>query len=221
MIEFLWTRPPAEVETIATLLLAHGAGAPMDSGFMERFAGHAARRGLAVARFEFGYMASRRVGGAKRPPPRADRLVGEYQNAVQAVLSTTETPLIIGGKSMGGRVAAMFAGAGSLPKRVAGVVCLGYPFHPTGKAEPQHWRMTPLAESRRPILIAQGVRDPFGSQTEIAVTSLPGRVTLTWLEDGNHDLAPRGASPATWDGNLAHAAEAVASFAQATIGATA
>jgi len=211
MTDFLWTRP--EADPTATLVLAHGAGAPMDSGFMERFAGHAARAGLAVARFEFAYMAARRAGGPKRPPPKADTLVGEFQRAVQEVLAETPGPVLIGGKSMGGRVAAMLAGSLSLPRRVAAVVCLGYPFHPQGKSDPEAWRLAPLAGCNRPVLVAQGTRDGFGTQDELADVTLPAHVTLQWLEDGNHDLAPRGASPATWDGNLAAAAAATAELA--------
>ncbi len=212
MTELLWTRPEGDMPAVATLLLAHGAGAAMDSGFMNRFAGHAAAAGLAVARFEFAYMAGRRNGGPKKPPPKAELLVSEYQAALQAVLAETSGPVLIGGKSMGGRVAAILTAGGSLPKRVAGVVCLGYPFHPQGK--PDDWRMAPLEGARRPVLIAQGDRDGFGSAAELADKTLPDHVRIDWLEDGNHDLAPRGASPATWDGNLARAASMAAEFAR-------
>ncbi|MCA1297910.1 alpha/beta family hydrolase [Stappia indica] len=214
MTDLLWTHP--KDPAIATLLLAHGAGAAMDSGFMTRFADCAAAEGLAVARFEFAYMAARRNGGPKRPPPRADKLVGEYQKVAQEVLDSSDTPLLIGGKSMGGRVAAMLAGGGSLPRRIAGVVCLGYPFHTKGSGQnkEQVWRLEPLRESHRPIFIAQGERDPFGSAAELDGIDLPDHVRLEWLPDGNHDLAPRGASPATWSGNLTAAAAGAARFAR-------
>ncbi|NBN78827.1 alpha/beta hydrolase [Microvirga tunisiensis] len=210
MTDILWTRP-ADV-THATLLLAHGAGAAMDSSFMTRLAAALADSGVAVARFEFPYMAARRTGGKKTPPPKADLLVGAFQTAVQQVSAEAEGTFLIGGKSMGGRVAAMLAGSASLPGRVKGVVCVGYPFHPTGKADV--WRLEPLEQSRRPVLITQGERDPFGSQAELAAVSLPEHVSLTYLEDGNHDLGPRGQSPATWDGNIRAAAAAVAAFAR-------
>ena len=89
-----------------TILLAHGAGAPMDSASMTAFAGILAGSGFRVARFEFSYMASRRTEGGRKPPPRADKLVPEYIAAVDA-LETGQ--IIIGGKSMGGRVASMVA----------------------------------------------------------------------------------------------------------------
>lgn len=213
MTDFLWTRPQSA--PVSTLLLAHGAGAAMDSSFMNRFCEAAAREGLQTARFEFAYMAARRTGGKKAPPPRADKLVPEYQRAVQALLATVEGPILIGGKSMGGRVAAMLCGSSSCPKRVGGLICLGYPFHPTGK--PDQWRLEPLQENRRPALVLQGERDPFGSKMEIEEVPLPDLIGIEWLEDGNHDFGPRGKSPATWDGNIELAARKTAEFARRII----
>jgi len=210
MSDFLWTRP--DTDPIATLLMAHGAGAAMDSTFMDKLATALAAEGVAVARFEFAYMAGRRTGGSKRPPPRADKLIGEFQTALQVLLKETEGPLLMGGKSMGGRVAAMLGGGGSLPGRVKGICCYGYPFHPTGRPEAD-WRLAPLEEAKRPVLILQGDRDPFGSKAELDEMSLPEHVTLTYLEDGNHDFGPRGKSPATLDGNIGLAAKATAKFA--------
>ncbi|MEW4457632.1 alpha/beta family hydrolase [Roseibium algicola] len=209
MTDFLWTRP--ETPPVATLLLAHGAGAAMDSAFMNKLAAALASQGIAAARFEFAYMAGRRTGGPKKPPPRADKLIAEFQTALQSVLSQSDGPLLIGGKSMGGRVAAMLAGGGSLPGRAKGVACFGYPFHPTGKADAE-WRLQPLQDAKRPVLVLQGDRDPFGSKAELDEVTLPAHVSLTYLEDGNHDFGPRGKSPATLDGNIKLAAEAVRAF---------
>lgn len=209
MTDFLWNRP--ETPPVATLLLAHGAGAAMDSTFMNKLAAALASQGIAAARFEFAYMAGRRTGGPKKPPPRADKLIAEFQTALQSVLSQSDGPLLIGGKSMGGRVAAMLAGGGSLPGRAKGVACFGYPFHPTGKADAE-WRLQPLQDAKRPVLVLQGDRDPFGSKAELDEVTLPAHVSLTYLEDGNHDFGPRGKSPATLDGNIKLAAEAVRAF---------
>ncbi len=209
MTDFLWTRP--ETPPVATLLLAHGAGAAMDSAFMNKLAAALSSQGIAAARFEFAYMADRRTGGPKKPPPRADKLIAEFQTALQSVLSQSDGPLLIGGKSMGGRVAAMLAGGGSLPGRAKGVACFGYPFHPTGKADAE-WRLQPLQDAKRPVLVLQGNRDPFGSKAELDEVTLPTHVSLTYLEDGNHDFGPRGKSPATLDGNIKLAAEAVRAF---------
>lgn len=210
MTDFLWTRP--ETAPIATLLLAHGSGAAMDSPFMNKFAAVAAAEGIAVARFEFPYMAERRKTGKKRPPPRADKLIEAYGAAIAEIAGSCDGVLLIGGKSLGGRVAAMCAGDPALDRRVGGVVCLGYPFHPTGK--PEDLRLAPLREAACPVLIAQGDRDPFGDKAEIAGYDIPDSVEILFLEDGSHDLAPRGRSPATWDGNLRISAQAVRAFAE-------
>ena len=91
----------------ATILFAHGAGAPMDSPAMTAIAEALAGQGLSVVRFEFSYMAARRTEGTRKPPPRAEKLNSEYLAAIEAL--QVDGPLIIGGKSMGGRVATMIA----------------------------------------------------------------------------------------------------------------
>ena len=115
-----------------TILLAHGAGAPMDSTSMSATARALATAGCRVARFEFGYMAARRTGEGRKPPPKAETLIPEYAAAVDD-LGPTDGPLIIGGKSMGGRVASMVADPLFAGRRIAGLLCLGYPFHPPGR----------------------------------------------------------------------------------------
>ena len=171
----------------ATLLLAHGAGAPMDSASMNAIAKVLAKAELRVVRFEFGYMASRRTSAGRKPPPRADKLMPEYIAAIDAL--DVKGPLIIGGKSMGGRVASMIADALYAKRRIAGLLCLGYPFHPVGK--PEQLRTAHLNEMKTPVLIAQGTRDPFGTREEVATYTLSKRIELLWLEDGDHDLKPR------------------------------
>lgn len=171
-----------------TILLAHGAGAPMDSASMSATAKALAAQGSRVARFEFGYMASRRTEAGRKPPPRADKVMPEFVAAVDD-LGPTNGPLLIGGKSMGGRVASMVADALFDARRIAGLVCLGYPFHPPGK--PETLRTAHLAELRTPALILQGTRDEFGSPEEIATYALSPAITVQFLEDGDHDLKPR------------------------------
>ncbi|WP_208976171.1 alpha/beta family hydrolase [Polycladidibacter stylochi] len=204
-MELLWTNP--KDEACGTLVLAHGAGAGQVSSFMERFTKAACAQGFRVARFEFSYMAKRRESGKKAPPPKAEKLIGEYQHALQSALTESEGPLLLAGKSMGGRIAAMLAGGNSLPKRVQGVVCLGYPFHPVGKSELEDWRLPPLAASNRKLLILQGERDQFGKKEELEGVELPEQVELCYVSDGNHDFAPRGAVPATLESNIQFAAE--------------
>lgn len=192
-----------------TILLAHGAGAPMDSASMTATAKALAAAGFRVARFEFAYMASRRSGGRK-PPPRAETLKGEYLGAVSAL--GARGPLIIGGKSMGGRVASMVADALLAEARIAGLLCLGYPFHPPAK--PTQLRAAHLEELKTPTLICQGTRDEFGAPGEVDGYSLSDRIEILWLEDGDHDLKPRktisGFSAAD---HLKTIADAVAAFA--------
>lgn len=168
------------------LLLAHGAGAPMDSPSMNAASKALAAEGFRVTRFEFGYMAARR-SGSRRPPPKAETLQGEYLAAVAAVGASG--PLFIGGKSMGGRVATLVAASLYAEGRIAGVLCLGYPFHPPAK--PGQLRTAHLVGLTTPALICQGTRDEFGTRDEVAGYGLSAAIELLWLEDGDHDLKPR------------------------------
>ena len=193
----------------ATLLLAHGAGAPMDSAAMNAIVRALAGAGLRIARFEFGYMASRRTAAGRKPPPRAEKLSGEYLAAVDAL--EARGSLVIGGKSMGGRVASMVADQLYAAGKIAGLLCLGYPFHPVGK--PEQLRTAHLAALKTPTLIAQGTRDPFGTRDEVATYTLCSQIELVWLEDGDHDLKPRKAvSGLSAADHLATLARAVSAF---------
>lgn len=183
--DFLFDGPEGAAVTV---LLAHGAGAPMDSASMNATAKALAAAGLRVARFEFGYMAARR-SGVRKPPPRAESVMPEYIAAVEAL--DAKTPLIIGGKSMGGRVASMVADELHAAGRIAGLLCLGYPFHPPGK--PQQLRTKHLAGLKTPTLICQGARDEFGTRDEVPGYTLSPAIEVLWLEDGDHDLKPRKA----------------------------
>lgn len=190
-------------------LCAHGAGAGMETSFMKTMADLLAARQVAVYRFEFAYMAARREGGSRKPPPRADRLTGEYRAAVDA-LPAGRAPLI-GGKSMGGRVASLIAEELHAAGRIGGLVCLGYPFHPPNR--PDELRTAHLETLTCPTLIVQGERDPFGTRTEVEAMRLSPAIRFHWASDGDHDLGPRGGSGFTRNGNLAAAADAVAAFA--------
>ena len=174
-------------DTPVTLLLAHGSGAPMDSAAMNAATAALAAEGLRVARFEFSYMAARRIDGSRKPPPKAETLNPEFQAAVKAL--GAKGPLVIGGKSMGGRVASMVADGLHTKGKVAGLLCLGYPFHPPEK--PAQLRTAHLMDMKVPTLICQGTRDPFGTKDEVPGYGLPERIRMLWLEDGDHDLKPR------------------------------
>jgi predicted alpha/beta-hydrolase family hydrolase len=211
MIEFLRTGPD---RAAATLVLGHGAGAGMDSPFLALISELLAARDIAVARFEFAYMAARRGGGKRRPPPKADTLDGEMIAAVRTLVAAGHAGVLaIGGKSMGGRVASHVCGALHGEGIVAGLVCLGYPFHPP--KTPERLRTAHLAELTVPALFVQGERDPFGNRAEVEALDLPRSIAFHWAHDGDHDLGPRGGSGATRRGNLEAAADAVAVFLKA------
>ena len=110
-------------------------------------------------------MASRRTEGGRKPPPRAETLNPGIQSRRRRALAC-QGPLIIGGKSMGGRVASMVADELFAAGKIAGLLCLGYPFHPPGK--PEQLRTKHLAGLKTPALICQGTRDEFGTREEVA-----------------------------------------------------
>lgn len=171
----------------ATILFAHGAGAPMDSPAMTAIADALAEQGLRVVRFEFSYMANRRTEGTRKPPPHAEELNSEYLTAIDEL--QFDGQLMIGGKSMGGRVASMIADELFEVSSIAGLLCVGYPFHPIGK--PDKLRSEHLQELRTPTLICQGTRDQFGSRDEVSEYGISSAIQLSWFEDGDHDLKPR------------------------------
>ncbi|WP_346913670.1 alpha/beta family hydrolase [uncultured Roseibium sp.] len=209
MLDFLWTRP--ETSPVATILLAHGSGAPMDCPFMEKLAVALAYQSFAVARFEFSYMACRRQGTALPPRPLDIELIGEYRTVLRVFMGACEGPVLIGGKSMGARVAAKLAAGGFLPDRVAGLCCFGYPFHQANEPDSK-WHVGPLRKSGRPILICQGENDPMGRRAELEALSLPEQVTLVYLEGGTHDFSPAKDTSASLDENIGNAARATTAF---------
>lgn len=146
-----------------TIVLAHGAGAPMNSAYMDRIAHGLAGDTVRVVRFEFPYMRARREG--RRPPPdREGALLATWRDVFRQFEPSST---VIGGKSMGGRMASMIADEmGPL-----GVVCLGYPFHAPGR--PDRPRIDHLRAMSTPALIVQGTRDPFGKPEEVTSTGSP------------------------------------------------
>lgn len=189
-----------------TLVLAHGAGAPMDSPFLETVAREVGAAGFEVARFEFPYMAARRRG-ERRPPDRQAVLERAWLGAVEACGEGRHPrPLVVGGKSLGARVASRIA------ERVgaAGLVCLGYPFHPPKR--PPTGRIEHLAALATPTLILQGTRDPFGTPEEVASYPLSPAIRLHWVADGDHGFTPRRRSGRTEEEAWAEVAAAVVEF---------
>ena len=198
--EFLFDGPTSAKWTLA---LAHGAGAGMDTSFMNAFAKGIAQASFRVARFEFPYMAARRESGRRGPPDREPVLRATWLKVVELLGAKR---LIIGGKSMGGWIASMIAEEAG----VAGLVCLGYPFHPVGK--PDRLRVEHLRAISTPTLIVQGERDPFGDREEVARYELSGSITVRWAEDGDHNFKPRKSSGRTERQNWDWAIEEVLAF---------
>ena len=169
----------------ATFILAHGAGAGQNSAFMVSCAEAVADRGFDVVTFNFPYTEQKR-----RLPDRAPVLEACYAAVIHETrlrVSSARTHLFIGGKSMGGRMATQLVAADpSLP--IAGLVLLGYPFHPPGK--PEKRRDAHLPSVGRPMLVVQGSRDTFGTPDELrpAFESLMPPATLHVIEGGDHSF---------------------------------
>lgn len=213
MIDFLVNEPKSN--TRANLILAHGAGALMDSDFMNTIAEGLAERDIRVWRFEFPYMCERRDTGKKRPPNTQKVLLESWREAYQQVCEQLKgehnEPVFIGGKSMGGRMASLLADD-IKPK---GLVCLGYPFHALGK--PEKPRTEHLADISTPTLILQGTRDPMGSQERVSEYSLSKMIDVYWLQDGDHDLKPRVKSGLTHQNNMLLANQRIIDFVLALL----
>ena len=191
-------------DAAATIVLAHGAGSGMAHPFLQRMAHGLGAAGFAVVRFEFPYRAS-----GRSMPDRMDVLQATLRDVVA---SHAQGPLVLAGKSMGGRVASMLAD--ELQARA--LVVFGYPFHPPGK--PQQLRTAHLADLRTPMLVVQGERDEFGTPDEVATYALSPAITLQWLRDGDHSFKPRKASGCTAAQHEATALALAIDFVRAHIG---
>lgn len=170
-------------DPIASMIFAHGAGADMDSVFIEEMTSAFVALNINVIRFNFPYMEQRKLDGKRRPPNKMDVLVDTFQQQINNY--DLDVPLFIGGKSMGSRVAAMLAN----DEKVAGVFCFGYPFHPQKK--PEKLRLEPLQQAHKPVIIAQGSRDALGDENDIQGYNLDSNIQIHFLDDGDHDLKPR------------------------------
>ncbi|CDT17514.1 putative Alpha/beta hydrolase [Vibrio coralliirubri] len=186
-----------------TFIFAHGAGAGMDHEFMQSVAKGLAFKGIRVIRFNFPYMIKRAEDGKRRPPDRAPKLLEAYQEIIEQV---DADKLVIGGKSMGGRMASHL----SEVDKEAAMACLGFPFHPPGK--PEKYKGEHLAELAKPCLILQGERDTFGKREEFADFDLSDSIRVEFIPDGDHSFKPRKSSGYTEQQNIALTVEKLAAF---------
>lgn len=193
-----------------TFVCAHGAGAPMDSPFLAAFAAGVAAAGFRVVRFEFDYMHKRRMDGRKRGPERMPALQATWLD----VCAQIRGPFVMGGKSMGGRVASMVADQ----TEACGLICLGYPFHPPRK--PEKLRTEHLASLRCKTLIIQGTRDPMGTPDDVATYELSQAIGVHWIEDGDHSLVPRKRSGRTPEQNWGEAIDEIVRFCRRILAPT-
>lgn len=207
--------PPSPLQLIdgpasapATLLLAHGAGAPMDSPFLQTMACGLAALGWRVVRFEFPYMAKARQSGQRRAPDRQPVLLQSWRDQVAAAAS--QGPLFLGGKSMGGRMASLVLEEQAQAAAVLGCLCLGYPFHPPGK--PESLRIAHLETLTQPVLVVQGERDSFGRRAEVEGYGLSSAVQVHWIPDGDHSFKPTKRSGLSESANLQEAIAAADQF---------
>jgi len=170
------------------VLLLHGAGSPVDTPWMNSVAQILYESRWWVCRGEFDYMAQRRVGQAKRPPPMVSHLVDELDAAITEHLVPDQQPLLLVGKSMGGRIATLWLAQTHrmIPNTVLGALVLGYPFHPI--KHPDRPRIEHFEHLQRPVEILQGELDPMGSKSWVIAQKIPSNPHIVWQPGGNHDL---------------------------------
>ena len=193
-------------QSCCTLIFAHGAGAPMDSAFMQDMSERLQALGVSVVRFEFPYMAQRRLDGVRRPPNQTELLLETWRKVYAEVRAKVAGPLVIAGKSMGGRMASMLADELS----VDALLCLGYPFYPAGKVDRP--RIEHLADLRTPTLIVQGERDALGAKAIVQQYQLSTVIEFEWLAFADHDLNPLKRSGFTHEHYMARSAQRVIGF---------
>lgn len=169
-----------------TVILGHGAGANQLTPFMRLFASGLAERGFDAMTFNFIYMEQ----GRRVPDPKA-KLESCYGSVIEAAGKHEKLKgnrIVIGGKSMGGRIASQVAATDEIAEKISGLVLLGYPLHPPGHHE--KLRDAHLNQIKAPLLIVQGSRDAFGTSEELreAIKRLHLPATLHVIEGGDHSL---------------------------------
>ncbi|PHS20454.1 MAG: alpha/beta hydrolase [Kangiella sp.] len=184
-------------------VVTHGAGAGIESDFMKGMVHDLNSYGLQTIPFNFPYMKIMQETGKRRPPDRMPKLIQAFKDQLE--IYQKEYPkkkLVVGGKSMGGRVASLVASEVKKTKdnNISACICLGFPFHPPKKLD--KYRGDHLSDLNTPTLILQGERDAFGTRAEIDGYSLSNSVTVNYIPDGDHSFKPRVRSGHTLDENI-------------------
>ncbi|MGY3863317.1 alpha/beta fold hydrolase [Aeromonas lacus] len=195
------------VDAPVRILLAHGAGAGMEHTFLAELSRLLAGPDIEVVRFNFPYMSKRALDGKRRPPDRQPVLLAHWREVVREF---AHPRLFLAGKSMGGRMAAEISDEIYCEMNAAGLLILGYPFHPP--ARPDRWRGEVLKQIKTPTLLLQGERDTFGSRVELADFPFSSAVSVHWLTDGDHGFKPRKSSGLCEQDNLQQAASRIRQF---------
>ncbi|MDN7123536.1 alpha/beta family hydrolase [Pseudidiomarina terrestris] len=169
-------------EGAVRVIFAHGAGAGLQSDFMQYFALALAMNDVDVVRFNFPYWQKFMDTGVRRPPNPMPQL----EHCMRTVIEQfdDDKPLFLMGKSMGARVAFRLADEAKAEAAIA----LGFPFHPIGK--PDKLRLDDLVNQCPKNLIIQGERDGFGKPEEVASYQLPDTIAMHWLSYGDHSFEP-------------------------------
>src|SRR5216117_8056 len=205
----LLLRPPGASRLY---VLAHGAGAGMRYPFLEAIARALAERGVATLRYQFPHMERR----ASRPDPPAVAAAAVRAAAAEAARLAPGLPLVAGGKSFGGRMTSTAQAEEPLPG-VRGLVFLGFPLHPPGRAGDQ--RAEHLAQVQVPMLFLQGTRDDFADLTLLKplIKRLGQRATLHLVEGGDHSFHVLKRSGRTDADVMGEIADAIAAWSATTV----
>lgn len=187
-----------------TIALAPGSGQSLQVEFLAYFAKALGQIGLRVVRFDFPYMAERSAGGRRRSADPESVLCETWRQVVRQIGSPEK--LFIGGRSHGGRVAGLIADE----CHVAGLVCLGFPFHATGKSD--QYDLAPLDSIQTPTLLLQGEWDTFGDKTEVTGYNLSDKLEIKWIREGDHSLQPPKESKRTREENWSACAKLTGRF---------
>lgn len=195
------------------VLLAHGAGADMHAATLTTVSAALAAAGVPSLRFNFRYRSA-----GRNAPDRAPVLLAALREAAAELARRTKLDparLVLGGRSMGGRMASMAVADVDDPLPALGLVLLGYPLHPAGK--PDNLRTEHFGRIHTPCLFVSGTRDSLAPRDSLVreIPSIPGPVTVHWLESADHGFKPLKASGLTQADSLVDAAGAVVGFVRA------